>query len=98
MEEINELRAQALIDVVTLLLLGQGCITDGEAETILDLTLDDDTLTAKGLMLTVKGLRNLIMGLEDKARSCDKNDVALAAAKLLREALKELNGSIESDS
>jgi hypothetical protein len=97
MEETNELRAKAMINVVTLLLLSQNCITNGEAEAILDLTLGDDPLITKGLMLTVKGLRNLIMGLENRALSCDER-VALAAGKLLREALKELNGSIESNS
>jgi len=87
MEETNELRAQALIDAVALLLLRHGCITDGEAEGLLDWALEEGTLTAKGL-------RNLILGLEDRALSCDKNDVALAAVKMLREAWKELNGSV----
>jgi hypothetical protein len=87
MEETNELRAQALIDAVALLLLRHGCITDGEAEGLLDWALEEGTLTAKGL-------RNLILGLEDRALSCDKKDVALAAVKMLREAWKELNGSV----
>jgi len=87
MEETNELRAQALIDVVTLLLLKYGCITDGEAEGLLDWALEEGILTAKGL-------RNLVLGLEDRALSCDNKDVALAAVKMLREAWKELNGSM----
>jgi len=87
MEETNELRAQALIDVVTLLLLKYGCITDGEAEGLLDWALKEGILTAKGL-------RNLVLGLEDRALSCDNKDVALAAVKMLREAWKELNGSM----
>ena len=87
MEETNELRAQALIDVVTLLLLRHGCITDKEAEGLLDWALEEGILTAKGL-------RNLILGLEDRALSCDNKDVALAAVKMLREAWKELNGSM----
>jgi len=87
MEETNELRAQALIDVVTLLLLKYGCITDGEAEGLLDWALEEGILTAKGL-------RNLVLGLEDRALSCDNKDVALAAVRLLREAWKELNGSM----
>jgi transcriptional regulator CtsR len=87
MEETNELRAQALIDCVTLLLFKHGCITDEEAKGLLDWTLEEDILTAKVL-------RNLILGLEDRALSCDKKDVALAAVKMLREAWKELNGSM----
>ena len=87
MEETNELRAQALIDVVTLLLLRHGCITDKEAEGLLDWALEEGILTAKGL-------RNLVLGLEDRALSCDNKDVALAAVKMLREAWKELNGSM----
>jgi len=87
MEETNELHAQALIDSVALLPLKHGCITDGEAEGLLDWALEEG-------MLTAKGLRNLILGLEDRALSCNKNDVALAAVKLLREAWKELNGSV----
>jgi hypothetical protein len=38
------------------------------------------------------------LGLEGRALSYDKKDVALATGKLLREALKELNGSMGSDS
>jgi len=87
MEETNELRAQALIDCVTLLLFKHGCITDGEAEGLLDWALEEGILTAKGL-------RNLVLGLEDRALSCDNKDVALAAVRLLREAWKELNGSM----
>jgi hypothetical protein len=77
--------AIAVVDSVTLMLLGQGCITEEEAETVLNLTLNEDKLT-------VKGLRNLILGLEDKALSCDKKDVALVAVGFLREAWKRLNG------
>jgi len=88
MEEANELRAQALIDCVTLLLLKHGCITDGEAEGLLDLALE------KGIP-TAKELQNLILGLEERALSCDDEDVALAAAKLLKEAWKELNDSMK---
>ena len=83
MEETSELRAQALVDSVALLLLRHGCITDGEAEGLLDWAHEEGTLTAKGL-------RNLILGLEDRALSCSKKDVAMAAVKLLREAWKEL--------
>ena len=57
MEETNELRAQALMDCVTLLLLKHGCITDGEAEGLLDLALEKD-------IPTTKELQNLILGLE----------------------------------
>jgi len=88
MEEANELRAQALIDCVTLLLLKHGCITDGEAEGLLDLALE------KGIP-TAKELQNLILGLEERALSCDDKDVALAATKLLKEAWKELNDSMK---
>jgi len=87
MEETNELRAQALIDCVTLLLFKHGCITAEEAKGLLDWTLEEDIPTAKVL-------RNLILGLEDRALSCDNKDVALAAVKMLREAWKELNGSM----
>jgi len=87
MEETNELRAQALIDCVTLLLLKHGCITDKEAEGLLDWTLEED-------MLTAEELQNLILGLEKRALSCDNKDVALVAAKLLKDAWKELNGSM----
>jgi hypothetical protein len=82
MEETNELRAQALIDCVALLLLKHGCITDGEAEGLLDLALEKGILTAK------------VLGLEERALECDNKDVALAAAKLLKEAWKELSDSI----
>jgi len=88
MEETNELRAQALIDCVTLLLLKHGCITDKEAEGLLDWTLEED-------MLTAEELQNLILGLEKRALSCDNKDVALVAAKLLKDAWKELNGSMK---
>ena len=57
MEETNELRAQALIDCVTLLLLKHDCITDGEAEGLLDLAPEKGILTAK------------ILELEDRAVS-----------------------------
>jgi len=87
MEETDELDAQALIDCVALLLFKHGCLTDEEAKGLLDWTLEEDILTAKVL-------RNLILGLEDRALSCDKKDVALAAVKMLREAWKELNGSM----
>jgi len=87
MEETDELDAQALIDCVALLLFKHGCITAEEAKGLLDWTLEEDILTAKVL-------RNLILGLEDRALSCDKKDVALAAVKMLREAWKELNGSM----
>jgi len=69
------------------LLFKHGCITDGEAEGLLDWALEEGILTAKGL-------RNLVLGLEDRALSCDNKDVALAAVRLLREAWKELNGSM----
>ena len=82
MEEANELRAQALIDCVTLLLFKHGCITDKEAEGLLDLAFEKGMLTAK------------ILGLEERALKCDNKDVALAAAKLLKEAWKELSDSM----
>jgi hypothetical protein len=82
MEETNELRAQALIDCVTLLLLKHGCITDGEAEGLLDLTLEKGILTAK------------VLGLEERALECDNKEVALVAIKLLSMAWKELSDSI----
>jgi len=88
MEEANELRAQALIDCVTLLLLKHGCITDGEAEGLLDWALEEG-------MLTAEELQNLILGLEERALGCDDKDVALVAAKLLKEAWKELNDSMK---
>jgi transcriptional regulator CtsR len=88
MEETNELRAQALIDCVTLLLFKHGCIADGEAEGLLDLALEND-------MLTAKELQNLILGLEERALNCDDRDVALVAAKLLKEAWKELNNPMK---
>jgi len=88
MEETNELRAQALIDCVTLLLLKHGCITDKEAEGLLDWTLEED-------MLTAEELQNLILGLEKRALGCDDKDVALVATKLLKEAWKELNDSMK---
>ena len=75
----------ALVDAAALLLLGEGCISDGEAEGLLNLTLNGDTLTAKGL-------RNLILGLEDRALSCDNKVVALMAVEMLRMAWKGLNG------
>ena len=90
MEETNELRAQALIDCVTLLLFKHGCITDKEAEGLLDWTLEED-------MLTAEELQNLILGLEKRALKCDNEDVALVAAKLLKEAWKELNDSMIRD-
>jgi hypothetical protein len=40
-------------------------------------------------------LQNLILGLEERALSCDDRDVALVAAKLLKEAWKELNDSMK---
>ena len=46
--------------------------------------------------VTAKGLRNLILGLEDRALSCDKKDAALAAIRLLREAWKGLAASSNS--
>ena len=35
------------------------------------------------------------LGLEERALSCDDEDVALVAAKLLKEAWKELNDSMK---
>jgi len=87
MEETNELRAQALIDCVTLLLFKHGCLTDKEAEGLLDWALEEG-------MLTAEELQNLILGLEERALGCDNKDVALVAAKLLKDAWKELNGSM----
>jgi hypothetical protein len=90
-EKINGLHEQtlviniALIAAAALLLLSEGCITDGEAEGLLELTLKGDTLTAKGL-------RNLILGLEERALSCDNKVAALMAVEMLRIAWKGLNG------
>ena len=75
----------ALIDAAAWLLLGEGCISDGEAEGLLNLTFKGDTLTTKGL-------RNLILGLEDRALSCDNKVVALMVVEMLRMAWKGLNG------
>jgi hypothetical protein len=75
----------ALVGAATLLLRSEGCITDGEAEELLDLTLKGDTLTAKGL-------RNLILGLEKRALECDNKVVALMVIEMLRMAWKGLNG------
>jgi transcriptional regulator CtsR len=88
MEEANELHAQALIDCVALLLFKHGCITDKEAEGLLDWALEED-------MLTAEELQNLILGLEERALSCDDKEVALTAVKLLKEAWKELNDSMK---
>jgi len=90
-EKINESRVRtsviniALVDAAALLLRSEGCITDGEAEELLDLTLEGDTLTTKGL-------RNLILGLEERALSCDNKVAALMAIEMLRMAWKGLNG------
>ena len=51
-----------------------------------------DELQYKGDTLTVKGLRNLILGLEERALSCDNRVAALMAIELLRMAWKGLNG------
>lgn len=75
----------ALVDATALLLRSKGCITDGEAEELLDLTLKGDTLTTKGL-------RNLILGLEERALECDNKDAALMVIEMLRMAWKGLNG------
>jgi len=88
MEETDELDAQALIDCVALLLFKHGCLTDKEVEGLLDWALEEG-------MLTAEELQNLILGLEERALSCDDEDVALAAAKLLKEAWKELNDSMK---
>ena len=88
MEEADELDVQALIDCVALLLFKHGCIADKEAEGLLDLTLEEG-------MPTAEELQNLILGLEERALSCDYKDVALAATKLLKEARKELNNSVK---
>jgi transcriptional regulator CtsR len=88
MEETNELDAQALIDCVALLLLKHSCITDKEAEGLLDWALEEG-------MPTAEELQNLILGLEERALSCDNKDVALVAAKLLKEAWKELSDSMK---
>ena len=90
-EKINESRVRtsviniALVDVAALLLRSEGCLTDGEAEGLLELTL-------KGDILTAKGLRNLILGLEKRALSCDNKVVALMVIEMLRMAWKGLNG------
>jgi len=90
-EKINESRVRtsvvniALVGAAALLLRSEGCLTDSEAEGLLELTL-------KGDMLTAKGLRNLILGLEERALSCDNKVVALMAVEMLRMAWKGLNG------
>jgi hypothetical protein len=88
MEETNELDVQALIDCVALLLYKHGCIADKEAEGLLDLTLEEG-------MPTAEELQNLILGLEERALSCNDEDVALVATKLLKDAWKELNDSMK---
>ena len=85
MEETSELRTRALMDCVTLLLLKHGCITDGEAEGLLDLSLKNDIPTAKEL-------QNLVLGLEERALRCDNKVAALMAIEMLRMAWKGLNG------
>ena len=75
----------ALVGAAALLLRSEGCITDGEAEELLNLTLKGDTLTAKGL-------RNLILGLEKRALECDNKVAALMVIEMLRMAWKGLNG------
>ena len=90
-EKINESRVLtsvvniALVDAAMLLLRSEGCVTNSEAEGLLDLTL-------KGDVLTTKGLRNLILGLEERALSCDNKVAALMAIEMLRMAWKGLNG------
>jgi len=90
-EKINELRVRtlainiALVGAAAMLLRSEGCITDGEAEGLLELTL-------KGDILTAKGLRNLILGLEKRALSCDYKVVALMVIGMLSMAWKGLNG------
>ena len=88
MEETDELDAQALIDCVALLLFKHGCITNEEAEGLLNWALEEG-------MLTAEELQNLILGLEERAFECDNKEVALVAAKLLKEARKELNDSMK---
>jgi len=90
-EKINESRVRtsvvniALVGAAALLLRSEGCLTDSEAEGLLELTL-------KGDILTAKGLRNLILGLEKRALSCDNKVVALMIIEMLRMAWKGLNG------
>jgi hypothetical protein len=74
----------ALVGAAAMLLRSEGCITDGEAEGLLELTL-------KGDMFTAKGLRNLILGLEERALECDNKVVALMVIEMLRMAWKGLN-------
>ncbi len=89
-EKINESQVWtsvvniALVDAAMLLLRSEGCITDSEAEGLLELTLKGDVLTAKGL-------RNLILGLEERALSCENKVAALMAIEMLRMAWKGLN-------
>jgi len=89
-EKINESRVRtlainiALVGAAAMLLRSEGCITDGEAEGLLELTL-------KGDMLTTKGLRNLILGLEERALECDNKVAALMVIEMLRMAWKGLN-------
>ena len=69
----------ALVDAAALLLRSEGCITDGEAEELLDLTLKE---------VSAKGLRNLILGLEERALECDNKVAALMVIEMLRMAWK----------
>lgn len=86
MEASAEDRAAALIDSALLMLVGDGCMSENEADG-LSWVLVEKTPSAKEL-------RNLIIELEDRALSCDKvsYDRALAVVKILREAWKEVSG------
>ena len=83
-EKEKILRAQALIDNAMLLLQKYGCIEEMEFENILSLFMED--------ALTVKGVRNIIKLLEDKALTCAElpYGAVIATLKLLRGAEREL--------
>ena len=86
MEASEKDRAAALIDSALLMLVGNGCMSEQEADG-LSWVLGEKTPSAKEL-------RSLIIELEDRALSCDKvsYDQALAVVRLLREAWKEVRG------
>jgi len=77
-------RAAALIDSALLMLVGNGCMSEQEADGLGWILVEKTP--------SVKELRGLIIELEDRALSCDKMpyDRALAVVKILREAWKEV--------
>ena len=83
-EKEKILRAQALVDSAMLLLQRYGCIEEMEFESILSLFMED--------VLTVKGVRNIIRLLKEKALDCAElpYGAVLATLKLLKGAEREL--------